>query len=101
MAKKMYIATEWRQSIEQIEVERVTEKTYWQIGYKNGSRLITSNRAVFATWDDAHEWLVNAHLENCEQARRHIERANLSLKRAKGALGNVKGMKNPYDVEVE
>lgn len=40
------------------------------------------------TWEEAHAYLM-------EQANRHVESIRLNLERAKGALGNIKGMKKP------
>lgn len=57
----------------------------------SGKRRLTRIRehgAYFATWEEAHGWLV-------ERAASEVRRCRRALESANGRLGNIKGMKPP------
>ena len=78
--------TRW-DSIEAIEVDRETAK---QVVLKSGSRenKVSDWSNWHDTWEDAHAFIV----KNAELA---VERLRTKLERAKGELGQIKGMKPP------
>lgn len=89
--QKMYEASKWNNYIKEIEVTRTTDKSYWENGRRN--LRVTTDIAVFDTWEEAHAWLVEQYEGKCIAARKRIEYAKKELVRAKGILGNIQGMK--------
>lgn len=77
--------------IETIQVVKLTTKTAMVISEHTGTyrtNLLTSHDAIFPTWEEARDWLLERCERNVQSARRELEQAN-------GALGNVKGWKQP------
>lgn len=70
--------------IDAVEVERETDISVW-VGNRRRAKL-TSYDCYFDTWEEAHEFLV-------DNAERDVECIRLNLERAKGKLGQIKGMK--------
>lgn len=86
-----YRVPEWHDEIRTIEVIRETEK---QLVYRNAAgREQRENKdgygqQSFRTWTEAHAYLL-------ARARRRLEAARVQLSKAHGALGQIKGMKQP------
>ena len=70
----------------------VKGETQKQIILTTGRRenKISDWKCYFDTWGDAHNYLI-------EKAEREVSDIWLSLERAKGKLGQIKGMKNECD----
>jgi len=83
-----YKTDEWRGEpgarILKIECERETDKCIW-IG-KNRHLKITESERYFDTWQEAHEYIL-------EMAKDKVNHVKVQLDKAKGLLGNIKGMK--------
>jgi len=83
-----YKTEEWRGEpsarILKIEFERETDKCVW-IG-NNRHLKITENERYFDTWEEAHEYILDL-------AKDKVNNVKVQLDRAKGLLGNIKGMK--------
>jgi hypothetical protein len=72
-----------------VEIEKETSTSVWPVG--QGRRAKVSDSDIFHdTWEDAHTYLM-------ESADNHVHNAQMQLERAKGAQGNVKGMKKPVE----
>ena len=67
-----------------VEVEKETDVSVWIKGARNAK--VTDWHIYHDTWQAAHDHLT-------KEAERHVVSARLALERAKGAQGNVKGMK--------
>ena len=83
--------------IEALEVERETDKQV-VLPAKGGCRSSRENKESdwsnwHDTWDEAHAFLIR----NAEQK---VDACRLALERAKGELGQIKGMKRP-NMQVE
>lgn len=75
--------------IEKKEVERETEKSvFWTTknGFKERASKTSKYYMWFDTWEEAHKTLL--HL-----VQGRVSSLRLQLEKAKGTLGNVKGMK--------
>ena len=72
------------EKIEEIEIERETDK---QLVFKNGRKeyKFSSWSNYHDTWDDAHKFLI-------EIEEKRVDSLRLQLERAKGKLGQIKGM---------
>lgn len=70
--------------IEEIEVEKESEKSVWIEGNRNAKMSDYAN--YYSSWDEAK----NA-LYSCQKT--YVDGVRSSLERAKGVLGNIKGMK--------
>jgi multidrug efflux pump subunit AcrA (membrane-fusion protein) len=69
--------------ITQVEVERETDISVWINGHRNAKRSEWNN--YYDTWEEA-----KAALQ--AKAQSQVDSLRLQLERAKGALGNIKGM---------
>lgn len=72
--------------IEEIEIEKETDSSVWVRGRRLGKNT---------SWDTYHDTWEAAHAHLMAEAEKHVQSARLALERAKGAQGNVKGMKKP------
>lgn len=74
-----------------IEVIRETEKTVVLPGHR-GREIREAKRSEWQnwhdTWEDARQFLLN-------KAQSRVDSLRAQLERAKGELGNIKGMKAP------
>jgi len=70
--------------IEKVEVERETDKCIW-IG-NNRHLKKTESEKYFASWNEAHKYILDL-------ANNNVNRAILQLERAKGLLVNIYGLK--------
>ena len=80
--------------IEAVEVLRETEKTVFLPGRGRRNEEREAKRSDyqnwFDSWDDAKAFLVAG-------AERKVETARMNLERAKGKLGQLRGMREPTD----
>jgi hypothetical protein len=72
--------------IKPVEVEKESASCVWVGGRRTNK--VSSYDNYFGTWEEAHAYLIT-------EAEKHVNSARLALERAKGAQGNVKGMKKP------
>ena len=73
-----------RRPIVPIEVERETASSVWINGNRHGK--MTDYHQYWDTFYDAHAYLI-------ANAERAVDSCRLSLERAKGELGNIRGLK--------
>ena len=66
-----------------VEIEKETEVSVWVNGHRNAKRSEWDN--YYDTWQEAKDALQN-------RAQQQVDSLRLQLERAKGALGNIKGM---------
>jgi hypothetical protein len=72
-----------------VKIDKETATSVWPQG--EGRRAKVSECDIYHdTWEDAHDYLTR-------MADNHVHNARLQLERAKGAQGNVKGMKKPVE----
>lgn len=82
---KAYLISRWaKKLIEPIEIEKSTASSVWINGRRNAKR--TEYHNYFDTWADAHTYLLKKAEQSVESCRRHLEVE-------KGALGNIKGLR--------
>lgn len=93
---KMYRIGGWgKHPIEEIEVVKETECFVTVLHKSNGNgtpfeRRYAKDGKVFKTFDEAKQAIIDNKQRDVENYRRLLESAN-------GALGNAKGLKNPYE----
>jgi hypothetical protein len=85
---KKYIAKKaaWSTNISEVDVERESGSSVWIAGRRHAKRSEWEN--YFDTWEQAHQFLLDL-------AQEEVDSCRLQLERAKGYLGNIKGMKKP------
>ena len=97
-----YRTSGWSWRIEQVEVQRETDKSVW-VEFKNDYTGKTSvsrsdkncaQQQFHDTWEAAHAYLL-------DKAERAAQSARVSLEHANGRLGNVKGMQKPAATSAE
>lgn len=86
IAKYLAYRRTWGVKIEQIEVERETEKFVWIDGRRNAKKSEYEN--YFDSFDDAKKFLM-------DYADDRLRKARLVLQNEQGFKGNVKGLKAP------
>ena len=69
-----------------VEVEKETDQSVWVEGYRHAKK--SQYHQYHDTWEEAHGYLLS-------QVQSRVDSARMILERAKGALGNIKGMKKP------
>ena len=81
----------WSKDIDAVDVIRETEKFVYLRGW-NGREQRQQKRAVGLNWHDSWE---AAHAFIVAKEEKEIESLRSRLERAKGKLGQIKGMKPP------
>ena len=84
--KVKYKTTKWDVEIQPVEIERETIASVWIKGSRSSKH--SEYARFWDTWEEAHTHLLN-------KAKRQVESLRLQLERAKGELGNIKGMRAP------
>lgn len=80
-----------REKIEEVEVIRETAACVYVHGWA-GRESRFAKRSDFGnyfdTWEEAHQYLI-------DKAQKEVDGYRINLERAKGDLGNIKGLKKP------
>lgn len=85
-----YHATLYNGKIQERLITKETELSVWDRGHRRSKCCITD--AYFDSWEEAKNYLL-------VDANHDLVTARLSLNRAQGRVGNIEGMKNPYEPE--
>ena len=80
-------------AIQRIQCTKVTANCVWPVNWR-GRREARDSR-----WGSYHETWAQAHGALLAKAERELHSARLSLERAQGDYGRIKGMKPPADAE--
>ena len=81
--------------IQRVQCTRVTAGYVWPANRRGFREARVSRWGVYyETWEQAHGAIL-------AKAERELHSARLSLERARGDYGRIKGMKPPADVEVQ
>lgn len=84
--------TSYGAKVEAVKILRETPKTVVFSGIITGDEIREAKRSNYINWHDSWE---DAHSFLMEEAQWKIDGLRLQLERAKGELGNIKGMKKP------
>lgn len=73
--------TKWNDTIEEVEADRMTDKSVFINGNRNAIRSQCYN--FFLTWAEAKDFLVNDAMTKMGQAKRKVDVARSRLERIK------------------
>lgn len=73
--------TKWDERIEDVEAERMTDKSVWINGTRNAVRTGYNN--YFASWDEAKSFLVEKAETGLAHAKRKVDMARSRLETVK------------------